>query len=785
MEKSGCSRTDYTRLREIFELRKGDLLEDMEIEDEEPALPIKLDTLKRRLRQQLPLLKLMRKAITVNMEKQPSMPSRDKNLGHIIRDVWIYWYDPLDLVRNILSARFLVTKMHFGMAEYSDNPTELWNSRAWGSSIRAASGDNAYTREEELIIPGDIVRFEQAPGEVFTKGRVLFVGRDCRSTVVEVGRPIVVTLQAVVLLRDLASNAYSTQIHTLLPSDLDDHELVILEDKLLEVPPSSILHHLSIYLDREHDEDEDEIIIPDDRFFVRRVINLSTVTIRALKLLQATRGELEVAYYGREFLVERFARNRVVSLPFQLFIDDFGVHRNMYRALKAFYWIPANLAYEERRKIANVFTLSLGPHGAAIGDVVEAFAESIRELDRGCLLNINGEDWMVCAFTLAFLGDIPQQADNAGFLRHTANLGCRSCWCPKKKKSKLDYDIVGFGRYHIPISRLREESNDYEGARLRRFEQETGMKKQEAAVVVLAPSLDLIQARPYDAPHSEWRGLGRVLQGLLFSTILTKRGCSSYLRHFQKFRYPQHWPRMQSPAFYIWSWSLSEAGRATILCPLILRSHANGLWFRLKYLYAADRRLNATNRFARPMEAVIWAFSVIASCNSTIGSQKYIHPDEIHRRVVSARRCYQLLLLTAADAATGGGDLTARDAIPRSDDLDGPEGTERPDTSLGLDATVGPETLLDEAANEVEETDMFESTSTSASESESESYDNAVIDGSRKDPEEEALPRRGLTKWQKLLGLPNVHAGLHLAETAREFSTVMNSNVLAGELKHK
>ena len=46
----------------------------------------------------------------------------------------------------------------------------------------------------------------------------------------------------------------------------------------------------------------------------------------------------------------------------------------MYRALKAFYWIPLFMPYDERRKLANVFTLSRGPHGADINDVIAAFA---------------------------------------------------------------------------------------------------------------------------------------------------------------------------------------------------------------------------------------------------------------------------------------------------------------------------------------------------------------------------------------------------------------------------
>ena len=43
-----------------------------------------------------------------------------------------------------------------------------------------------------------------------------------------------------------------------------------------------------------------------------------------------------------------FSTQASLFFPLVLFIDDFGIHRNNYRALKAFYWIPANLPYEER-----------------------------------------------------------------------------------------------------------------------------------------------------------------------------------------------------------------------------------------------------------------------------------------------------------------------------------------------------------------------------------------------------------------------------------------------------
>ena len=47
-------------------------------------------------------------------------------------------------------------------------------------------------------------------------------------------------------------------------------------------------------------------------------------------------------------------------------------------------------------------------------------------------------------------------------------------------------------------------------------------------------------------------------------------------------------------------------------------------------------------------------------------------------------------------------------------------------------------------------------------------------------------PRRSRDKkFEKLLKLLNIHIGLHLVDNVREYITVMNSNILAGELKYK
>lgn len=721
-EKSGCTRAEYVRLREVMQLWKasphgvssdGDSdVSNNEILIPIQTLPLKLDTLKRQVRSHMPLLQLMRKPLTVIIEKQPSLPQGEKKAERqrIERQSWMYWYDPLDLIRNILAATHLRSKMHFGMAMYVDEPTELWHSNAWGSSIRSCSGEVTYSQAGALIIPGDIVKLRAAVP--YRIGRVTFIGRDHRSGATG---EVLLTVQAI---------AYRQAIVQNLDLDLsDEYEYFLLEDVLFELPAAAVDRHMNMYLDRDYGGYDDEIAFSDERKFIRKVINIRISTIRPLRQLHPTRGELEITHFGRDIL-EAVIVKSPLSFPYLLFIDDFGVHRNMYRALKAFYLIPACLSYDERRKLANVFTLSLGPHGADLNDVVEAFHRPLQQLDGATDLEVNGITTTIWAFAITLLGDMPQQADNAGFLRHTANMGCRTCFCPKDQRADLDFDIIDNGRYHWETIEQRRYAEGIDKAACKIFVRETGVRLDPSPITKLCPALDLVQSRAYDAPHSEWRGLGRVLQGFLMTTILTKRGAIAYLKMFQEFQFPPGWKRIQSPAHYIWSWSLSEAGRATILTPLILRSKATIGWFRLPYLQAAERIMPIRTT---PLQAIVRAFGLIALSNTLVGSQRYTEPGSLHQHVLDARRAYQELITCASPAAEGFGNRVDDENSESSDDDDD---------------------------------------------------DEAILDKGRK-------PKPLGSKFVKLLKLPNVHAGLHLAENAREYATVMNSNVLAGELKHK
>ncbi|KAL8915964.1 MAG: hypothetical protein Q9208_008764 [Pyrenodesmia sp. 3 TL-2023] len=659
-EKSNISREEYVRLRQIFSLVIIDQ------DNDEFNLPRKLDTLKKRLRQYLPMLQLMRKPIPVIIEKQPSFAMTDKSLGVIRKTSWLYWYNPINLVRFIIDAKKLTDKMYFGMAQYVDEPTELWHSQAWGGSIRSTSGDIARSFGGDLLIPGDIVRFEHLEEEC-SYGRITFIGRDYRESANKRGS-VVVTLQPVLSWHELIP-----EIAEKVPEQ--DNELFLGEEMVLEMPPWQITAHVDVFLDWAFSDDDASSpgpspVVNNTQLYIQKVVNYSfSQPFRPLQKSSPISGELEVRQYGREYLtrIVTSPNKEVLSLPFSLFIDDFGVHRNMYRAIKAFYWIPAALPYADRRKIANVFTLCLGPHGAAIEDIVKAIQKEFQELDR------DYQEMTIFAYTLMLTGDMPQQAENSGLLRHTARLGCRSCYCPSETKEDLTYDVTVNGRYHFEteIKRLEIAGLGNKSAK-ERFTRETGVREQAPAIQALTPCLDMILSRTYDAPHSEWRGLGRILQGLLFSSILTKKGIKSYLKAFQSFPFPPNWPRIQSPGFYIWSWSLSEAGRASILTPLILRCYSKTSWYKIKYLEAAERHFNSEVRplFASAINAIVSAYGVIAKGNAVICVQRHERRDMIQHWVMRSREAYQKLVRCADETQDKRTKSSSNDVASSHDILD-------------------------------------------------------------------------------------------------------------------
>jgi hypothetical protein len=315
-------------------------------------------------------------------------------------------------------------------------------------------------------------------------------------------------------------------------------------------------------------------------------------------------------------------------------------------------------------------------------------------------MEINGKDILVNVYLMALTGDMPQQAANAGLLSHRAITGCRTCYCQQTERADLSYDTVLKGRYHFETIHKREIGNKISVTSQRRiFWSKHGLQTEESPLEKLSPALDLILGRPYDIPHSEWKGLGRRIQELLITEILTTSGLQAYQSAFQQFPVPAGWPRIQSLK-HLKSWSLSEAGRAIILTPLILRCHSKDSWFKQSYLQHVTLALEPFQHqpdktvLSRP-ELIIRAYGIFAKAVSAVSTATALS-ESLALIIFQGRQAFQCLMQVMTYTRE-----TSRIA------------------------------------------------------------------------------------YTKIMALPNVHVGVHLAQFAKEYGTVMNCNVLAGELKHR
>jgi len=70
------------------------------------------------------------------------------------------------------------------------------------------------------------------------------------------------------------------------------------------------------------------------------------------------------------------------------------------------------------------------------------------------------------------------------------------------------------------------------------------MAPQQTPLIKIAPCLDIIRSRPGDAAYSEYAGLTKQAQSLLFDAILNKKGQEAYVKELQLQPLPPSWARL-------------------------------------------------------------------------------------------------------------------------------------------------------------------------------------------------------------------------------------------------
>jgi hypothetical protein len=124
--------------------------------------------------------------------------------------------------------------------------------------------------------------------------------------------------------------------------------------------------------------------------------------------LHALYVELELNYFGyNHFILLTLSGLPICSLPFLLFINNFGTYCNIYYALKGYYIIPAGLSYYEHRRLGNLFTLTLGPHGIDMANTLPLFQNPLYDLGKGIIMLINGVNMVITTRILVFTSNMP------------------------------------------------------------------------------------------------------------------------------------------------------------------------------------------------------------------------------------------------------------------------------------------------------------------------------------------------------------------------------------------
>lgn len=710
------------------------------------SLPKSLTTLKSNCKGQIPQIPLRRVKIPVIPEKLPTLSAADRILARATA-TWMYILDPVILLSTLIKSSQFMSRLHCGLAHFVDRPSELWHGWAWGTSIRTTSGEFAHYTNGQPIFPSDFVYYRcgQVDCEcIFIQkthlGRILCVGKNytSRASTDERGK---ILLQVQVL---ISSRQLTPIVAELLQKDgqqLLDNEYIIDETKTLFLSEHQIIsHEPGVFLDYQYQDGlHSRVREPADKLLVRRIADINMQLIRPLSLSSPLRGELELQTYGRQHLLNLYHNSprKCVSIPYQLFIDGFGLYRSVYRSLMGIYLIPAGLTAEDRKKRQNLYPVTLGPHATNFHDVIMSL-NGLTELDHGTTLNsydVDGNTVSINAFCLAFLGDMPQQNENAGFKHPTATHSCRQCLVSETDRSNLDYDIVKMGRYHYQTKDLRDTMSSKSPKQKERFCMTYGLSPNPSPLLKIAPSLHLINSFPSDPAHSEYAGITKLAHSLLLEHILSPSGTKKYLAILQHFPFPNGWRRLQSPVTHLDSYQLQEHARASIIIPLVLRCHLQQNWMKKEFYEAISTLFDPQDY--RPEDIVVSVFAAIAKSNSTLAWPSMSAEDRAQLKpiIVHARSGLQHLIQAAVIAS--------------------------------------------EEIRPAQRATSVASTTAESQRSTSVPLSQVSVWSSR--------PRIS-KKSQKLVamqGRPNMHIGLHYPAQAKDYAVPNNCNVLAGEDKHR
>lgn len=474
-----------------------------------------------------------------------------------------------------------------------------------------------------LVLPRDIVRFQyNKPIYVYYKeptkktyiGRIVGIGLDKRSNkerfynlpigsvVAKIERLIIggVVLQSII--GGIAIEANKMFL-------IDREPEYVRPNRLLLYAGIVFYYEFQSRTNNSYMPARPSLVLGKQKYFVRRILKLSTtnasniriLSLRPIQQRHLIRGELEILYFSRSNIVAKFdtmsTSTKVVSLPFFNFNDGFGLYRNIRKSLIGMYLINTALKYRERYRRSNIIPLILGLYRSNIADIVATIGLALYNLDASKMIDLflpdsTSEQVIVVSFILAFLSNMPQQQENSSIKSQNTTYGCRSYIVANVYRGNLVYNLVANSRFYYKQQRYRRYLNSNPPnlrtkAAKDRKEKATSVDRKSPLLVLITLALDIILTRPADPYYSKQKGLTFLIYKTLITDILTTLLRTEYNAVLQVFQGPLGSRPLQSPMYYLVSYTLSQNAQQSLIALILLRSQLKDEHIKLYFLIVA------------------------------------------------------------------------------------------------------------------------------------------------------------------------------------------------------
>ncbi|RHZ52782.1 hypothetical protein Glove_457g100 [Diversispora epigaea] len=112
------------------------------------------------------------------------------------------------------------------------------------------------------------------------------------------------------------------------------------------------------------------------------------------------------------------------------------------------------MPFHQRKLLKNHFIIGFVPFGATFSEFIQPFLRDIKKLEKGILMKINSEEYLITSGLGVITADLPQGNDLCGVKRHGANHECRNYFVPRESLSDNNYDHLQNTRYLQQIKNL-------------------------------------------------------------------------------------------------------------------------------------------------------------------------------------------------------------------------------------------------------------------------------------------------------------------------------------------